>query len=223
MKKTLFLTLGLLSLSMIGSTYANEAKPVCTNTGAICQLRQQMHAEIDAARTGHQTEVNALKDQVKANKDTIEANRKNFHANFSGARSYVIKPLTGETKLLVNEIFQAKEASMEALQQTTNALIKSWTVDRSGYIAQATNIITTFRNALLPYVDSTKLTQFDAFIQSKINSMITNVAIRQTNTSLKMDIGNKKVAFKDRLAQKKSDFKNTVDQMKANKPNKGNK
>lgn len=220
MKKILLLSFGLLSFVMIGTTYADEATQVCTNTGTICQLRQQMHAEIDAARTGHQTEMQWIKDQVSTNKATIEANRKDFHANFSGARSYLIKPLTWETKLLVNEIFQAKEASMEALQQATNALIKSGMVDRSGYISQATTIITTFRNELFPYVYPARLTQFDAFIQSKINSMIVNVSIRQTNTSLKMDIENKKIAFKEWLAQKKAEYKDIIAQMKANKGNK---
>jgi hypothetical protein len=220
MKKILFLSLGLLSLAMIGTTYANEVQPVCNNTGAICQLRQQMHAEIDAARIIHQTEMQWFKDQVSVNKATIEANRTNFHANFSTARSYLAKPLTGEKRQLVNEIIQAKNSSMEALQTTTNALIHSWTVDRSGYITQATTIITTFRSALLPYIDTAKLTQFDAFIQAKIDTMIANVAIKQTNTSLRMVIDGKRVFFKDRLTQKKADYKDIIDQMKQDKGHK---
>ncbi|MEI7918991.1 MAG: hypothetical protein WCH65_01970 [bacterium] len=42
-------------------------------------------------------------------------------------------------------------------------------------MSQAESIITTFRASLLPYVDPAKLTAFDTFIQSKINSMIVNI------------------------------------------------
>lgn len=66
-----------------------------------------------------------MKDQIAANKATIEANRKNFHTNFSGARSYLVRPLTGDQKAAVDAIIKAKDDAMDALQLATNALIKS--------------------------------------------------------------------------------------------------
>lgn len=219
MKKILFATLGLLVLTSFTATYAdNVVQTGCNNTWAICVLNTQFRAEIDAAKGTHQTEVQLLKDQVAANKALIEANKKNFQANFSGARSYLTQPITGDTKLAIDAIVTTKDAAMKALQTTTNVFIKSWTVDWSGYITQAESIIVSFRTILLPYVDSTKLTAFDTFIQSKINSMIINVGIRQTNTTIKMDVWIKQVTFKARLNQKKIEHKAIVAQMKASQP-----
>ena len=217
MKNLLLSALGLLVLASFTTTHADDVQTRCNNTWANCLLNQQFRAEVDAAKTTHQAEVQSLKDQVAANKIIIEANRKNFNANFSGARSYLLRPLTWVTKLAVDGIITTKDTAMKALQTTTNALIKSWTVDRSGYIAQAEAIITAFRTSLLPYVDPAKATAFDTFIQSKINSMIINVGIRQTSTTLQMNIWTKKVAFKVRLDQKKTEHKTIVQQMKAGK------
>ena len=106
---------------------------------------------------------------------------------------------------------------MKTLQSETNALVKSGTVDRSGYITKASDIIMTFRNSMLPYIASDKTNAFDVFIQGKINLMITNVGIRQSNANLKIQIGNKKVAFKTRIESKKAEYKNAVQQLKASK------
>jgi len=218
MKKTALLTLGFLSLLIISVAYADDVtKPVCTNTWAICLLRQQMQSEITTAKADLQSQTQTLKDQVQTNKWLIEANKKNFNANFSGAKSYLTKPLTGDTKFLIDDIIKAKDTAMQALQVATNALAKSWTVDRDAYITQATSIITTFRDALLPYVASEKSAMFDSFIQWKINSMISNVSIRQTNTNIKMQIWEKQTTFKTWLNAKKAEFKNTVQTMKAGK------
>lgn len=217
MKKILFAILGLLVLTTFTATYADDVQTWCNNTWANCVLNQQFRAEVDAAKSWHQAEVQALKDQVAANKALIAANRKNFNANFSGARSYLTKPLMGDTKLAVDTIISTKDAAMKALQTATNLLILSWTVDRSGYITQAEAIITAFRTSLLPYVDPAKLTAFDTFIQSKINSMIINVGIKQTNASLKMDIWTRKVTFKERLNQKKAEHKTIIQQTKPTK------
>ncbi|MEI7918992.1 MAG: hypothetical protein WCH65_01975 [bacterium] len=57
-------------------------------------LNTQFRTDIATAKATHQTEIQSLKDQVAANKASIEANRKNFQANFSGAKSYLSKPIT---------------------------------------------------------------------------------------------------------------------------------
>lgn len=162
-------------------------------------------------------EITAMKDQAKANKDTIEANKNNFNANFAIARKYLIKALTGEKRDAVNTIIKTKDTAMKALQTETNALVKSGTVDRSGYITKASDIITSFRTNLLPYVAADQTTAFDTFIQEKINLMITNVGIRQTNANLKMQIDSKKVSFKTRLEGKKTEYKDAVQKIKDTK------
>ena len=216
MKKNIVVSLGLMGLCFVSFASASEVGSGvgCSNTWAICLLNQQMKSEIASAKSVHQTAIQSLKDQEKANKELIEANKKNFVANFSGAKNYVIKPLTWDQKLAVDAVIKAKDDAMKALQTATNALIRSWSVDRSGYIVQATDILTSFRTAMLPYIAPEKSASFDQFIQVKINMMISNVAIRQSNSAIKMEIGNKKVAFKDRLAQKKAEFKSTVATMK---------
>ena len=50
--------------------------------------------------------------------------------------------------------------------------------------------------------------------------MIVNVSIRQTNTSLKVDMNGKRVAFKERLTQKRAEYKNAIDQLKPHRDNK---
>jgi hypothetical protein len=115
---------------------------------------------------------------------------------------------------LVNNVIKTKENAMKELQKNTNVLVRSWTVDRSGYITQATNIITTFRTNLLPYIAADQITWFDNFIQAKINLMISNVAIRQANTNTKIEIWNKKINFKERLKEKKSEYKDLVKSIK---------
>ncbi|MEI6426507.1 MAG: hypothetical protein WCO66_04110 [Candidatus Absconditabacteria bacterium] len=217
MKKIVILSVGLLSLTATSFSFANGTGTGCTGTGAICQLNQEFKTEMTTARTQNKAEIQTLKDQEKTNKETIEMNRKSFVANFSGARSYLTKPLTADQKQAVNSVITTKETAMKSLQTTTNALVKSGTVDRSGYITQAESIITAFRSGLLPYVATNKTADFDTFIQGKINSMIINVGIRQSNQDIKIQIGNKKVAFKERLNQKKTEHKNIVATMKTQK------
>ena len=202
---------------MTSFSFASGTWTGCTGTWAICQLNQQFRTEMTTARTQNKTDIKTLKDQEKTNRETIEMNRKNFTANFSGARSYLTKPLTADQKKAVNSVITAKETAMKSLQTTTNALVKSWTVDRNGYITQAESIITAFRTGLLPYVATDKTAAFDTFIQGKINSMITNVGIRQANKEIKIQIGNKRVAFKERLTQKKTEHKNIIATMKTQK------
>jgi len=177
-------------------------------------MRQQMQSEIASAKADLNTQTQMLKAQVRTNNWLIEANKKNFRANFSGAKSYLTQPLSAETKLLVNEIIQAKDTTMQALQTATNARITSWTVDRSYYTTQATEILTTFRTNMLPYVATSKLSSFDTFIQSRVNAMLTNVNIRQTNKGIKMEIGNKNTTFKARLYQKRVENKNIIKQIR---------
>jgi hypothetical protein len=217
MKKFVIASLGLLSLTATSFSFANGTGNGCTGTWAICELNQQFRTEMTTARTQNKTDIQTLKNQEKTNKETIEMNRKNFTANFSGARSYLTKPLTTDQKQAVNSIITNKEKTMKSLQTTTNGLIKSWTVDRSGYITQAEWIITAFRTALLPYVATDKTTAFDTFIQGKINSMIINVGIRESNQNIRIQVGNKRVVFKERLNQKKIEHKNIVATMKNQK------
>jgi len=210
MKKILFTALGLISLMAISVTYADKIKPFCNNTWSICQLK----TEIKSGKNTYKTEIQALKDQEKANKEAIEANKRNFNANFGIARQYLVKPLTGDKRAIVNSIFKAKDKTMKDLQISTNALIKSWTVDRSWYISQATAILKWFRTSLLPYIATDKVELFDAFIQEKINLMINNITIKQIRTDTKMQIWTKKITLKERLNTKRVELKNIIKTMK---------
>lgn len=220
MKKIVILSVGLLSLTVTSFSFASSTWTTCTSTWAICQLNQQFKTEIQTAKTQTKTEIQTAKDEEKANKEMIEMNKKNFNANFSGAKAYLIKPLTITQKEEINTIIKTKDIAMRTLQAETNALVKSGTIDRSGYITKATDILTSFRASILPYVATEKSTRFDTFIQSKIDLMITNIELRQTNQNIKMKIGNKKVTFKTRLEAKKTEKKDLIANIKTSKKKK---
>lgn len=177
-------------------------------------MKAEFKTEVDTAKTTEQSDITLLKAQVAANKAAIEASKKEFKINFMWAKSYLTKPLTGNTLSAVNAIISTKDTAMKALQASTNLLIASWTVDRSGYMTQAEEILTSFRTALLPYVATEKATAFDTFIQSKVNLMISNVGIRQTNASIKMQIGTRKASFKERVNAKKVEHKALIKSMR---------
>lgn len=212
MKKILLASIGLLSLSALSFTYADEVKKPCTGTG--CEIRKEAREQIRSTKSGHKQEIKSMTQQIKEKKEMMELEKKSFHADFLYARKHLAKPLTGEKRTLVNNIIKTREDAMKELQKNTNVLVRSWTVDRSGYITQATNIITTFRTNLLPYIAADQITWFDNFIQAKINLMISNVSLRQSNTSIKMEIWNKKVMFKEWLKEKKSEYKDLVKSIK---------
>lgn len=214
MKKILFVSIGLLSLSAISFTYADEVKSNCNGTGWVCEIKKEFKKQYSEVRSGKKEEIKSLSQKIKDNREMAELNKKNFYSNFRFVQKYLSKPLTWETRVLVNKIIKSKDDAMKELQKTTNALIRSWTVDRSWYISQATNIITWFRSNILPYISTWQLTGFDTFIQAKINLMINNVALRQANTNVKMEIWNKKVMFKEWLKIKKAEYKDLVKSIK---------
>ena len=214
MKKILFASIGLLSLSAISFTYADEVKSNCNGTGWVCEIKKEFKKQYSEARSGSKEVIKSLSQKIKENREMAELNKKSFHADFRFVQKYLAKPLTWETRVLVNKIIKSKDDAMKELQKTTNALIRSWTVDRSGYIAEATNIITWFRASILPYIATWQLTGFDAFIQAKVNLMISNVALRQANTNTKMEIWNKKLMFKEWLKIKKTEYKDLIKSIK---------
>lgn len=214
MKKILLASIWLLSLSAISFTYADEVKSNCNGTGWICEIKKEFKKQYSEVRSGKKEEIKSLSQKIKDNREMAELNKKNFHSDFRFVQKYLAKPLTWEKRVLVNGIIKSKDDAMKELQKTTNALIRSWTVDRSGYISQATNIITWFRASILPYIATWQLTGFDTFIQAKINLMISNVALRQANTNIKMEIWNKKLMFKEWLKEKKTEYKDLIKSMK---------
>ncbi len=123
MKKILLASIGLLSLSALSFTYADEVKKPCNGTG--CEIRKEAREQIKSARSGHKEEIKTMAQQMKEKKEQMEINKKSFHADFLYARKYLTKPLTGEKRTLVNSVIKTKEDAMKELQKNTNVLVRS--------------------------------------------------------------------------------------------------
>ena len=166
-----------------------------------------MKKEIDVIKTGYKQAITAVKETITGKRQTVQINRKEFKANFENVSKYLKKPLTGDLKTNVQTIIKQKNDALHQLHVQTLALVKSGTVDWTGYVQQGVDIVTSFQSVMMPYIDVNQTVAFSNYIQAIISLIQTNTPLRQAIVADKKELQSLSGDFKAKIDEKKQEIR----------------
>lgn len=162
--------------------------------------------QIHAGNIETKSTIKTLIETAKANKETIKGNRKAFEEKFENITKYVKQNLTKEENKKAKSIIEKRIKTMEELNKSTKTKVNSGIQINTGdFIAKVTEIYTTFKTEITPYIDPAKEDLFNAWIDERIKLISTNRNIRATNQEIKTTIETKREEQKVEKTTKKTE------------------